>query len=199
MADRKANVTRETRETNVSVSITLDGAGQTQVSTGNGMLDHLLSQLARHGLFDLDVEVKGDTQTGWHHTVEDTAIGLGRAILGALDDGAGIRRMGHALVPLDEALVQVVVDLSGRGYASIDLGLSGKRINDLPGDLVHHFLETLAIEGRMNLHAKALSGVNTHHIAEAAFKALARSLRDAIELDPRSSGEIPSTKGTISG
>ena len=199
MADRKASVKRETRETNVSVSVTLDGSGQTQVSTGNGMLDHLLAQLARHGLLDLDIQTKGDTETGWHHTVEDTAIALGRALLEALGDGTGIRRMGHALVPLDEALVQVALDLSGRGYASIDLGLSGKRINDLPGGMVHHFLEALAIEGRMNLHVKTLSGVNTHHIAEAAFKALARSLRDALEMDPRSSGQVPSTKGTISG
>jgi imidazoleglycerol-phosphate dehydratase len=199
MVDRKASVKRETRETNVSVSVTLDGSGQTQVNTGNGMLDHLLAQLARHGLLDLDIQTKGDIQTGWHHTVEDTAIALGRALLEALGDGTGIRRMGHALVPLDEALVQVVLDLSGRGYASIDLGLSGKRINDLPGDMVHHFLETLATEGRMNLHVKVLSGVNTHHIAEAAFKALARSLRDALEMDPRSSGQVPSTKGTISG
>ena len=199
MVDRKASVKRETRETNVSVSVTLDGSGQTQVNTGNGMLDHLLAQLARHGLLDLDIQTKGDIQVGWHHTVEDTAIALGRALLEALGDGTGIRRMGHALVPLDEALVQVVLDLSGRGYASIDLGLSGKRINDLPGDMVHHFLETLAIEGRMNLHVKTLSGVNTHHIAEAAFKALARSLRDALEMDPRSSGQVPSTKGTISG
>jgi len=199
MVDRKASVKRETRETNVSVSVTLDGSGQTQVNTGIGMLDHLLAQLARHGLLDLDIQTKGDIQTGWHHTVEDTAIALGRALLEALGDGTGIRRMGHALVPLDEALVQVVLDLSGRGYASIDLGLSGKRINDLPGDMVHHFLETLATEGRMNLHVKVLSGVNTHHIAEAAFKALARSLRDALEMDPRSSGQVPSTKGTISG
>jgi imidazoleglycerol-phosphate dehydratase len=163
------------------------------------MLDHLLAQLARHGLLDLDIQTKGDTQTGWHHTTEDTAIALGRALLEALGDGTGIRRMGHAVVPLDEALVQVAVDLSGRGFASVDLGLSGKRINDLPGDMVHHFLETMATEGRMNLHVKMLSGVNTHHIAEAAFKALARSLRDALEMDPRSSGQVPSTKGTISG
>jgi imidazoleglycerol-phosphate dehydratase len=199
MADRQASVNRETRETNVSVSVTLDGTGQAQVSTGNGMLDHLLAQLARHGLLDLDVQTKGDTETGWHHTVEDTAIALGRALLEALGDGTGIRRMGHAVVPLDEALVQVALDLSCRGYASIDLGLSGKRINDLPGDMVHHFLEALAIEGRMNLHVKTLSGVNTHHIAEAAFKALARSLRDALETDPRAAGQVPSTKGTISG
>jgi len=198
VSQRKATVTRETRETSSTVSILLDGSGQEAISTGNGMLDHLLAQLARHGLIDLNIETKGDIQTGWHHTVEDTAITLGRALLQALGDGSGIRRMGHALVPLDEALVQVALDLSGRGYASIDLNLSGKRINDLPGDMVHHFLETLALEAKMNLHVKIHTGVNTHHIAEAAFKGIARSLRDALELDPRALGQIPSTKGTIS-
>ena len=199
MADRTGTVSRQTAETEVSATVTLDGAGRATVNTGNGVLDHLLAQLSKHSLMDLKVSAKGDVQTGWHHTVEDTAITLGRALQLAVGDGAGIRRMGHALVPLDEALAQVSIDLSGRGYAAIELGISDRSIGDLPGDLVRHFLQTLAVEARLTLHVKLLSGVNPHHMAEAAFKGLARALRDAVELDPRASGDVPSTKGTISG
>ena len=198
MAVRKATVSRETTETKVRVTITLEGTGKAQVSTGNGVLDHLLSQLAKHGLLDLDVSTQGDPQTGWHHTVEDTAIALGRALNEAVGDGAGIRRMGNALVPLDEALAQVAIDFSGRGFGSVELGISSMSIADLPGDLVRHFLQTLAVEARATLHVKLLSGVNAHHMAEAAFKALAKALRDAVELDPRAGDRVPSTKGTIS-
>ena len=152
MAERTATVSRDTAETRITVTVVLDGTGQAQVATGNGMLDHLLAQLARHSLVDLDVSAKGDVQTGWHHTVEDTAIVLGRALREAVGDGAGIRRMGHALVPLDEALAQVALDLGGRGYAAIELGLTGKTIGDLPGDLVRHFLHTMAVEARATLH-----------------------------------------------
>ncbi len=181
------------------MTVDLDGTGKAQISTGNGVLDHLLSQLPRHGQIDLEITAKGDVQTGWHHTVEDTAITLGRALQEAVGDGAGIRRMGHALVPLDEALAQVAIDFGGRGYAAIDVDLSNKSIGDLPGDLVRHFLQTLAVEARATLHVRMLSGVNAHHMAEAAFKGLARALRDAVEKDPRAAKQVPSTKGTIKG
>jgi imidazoleglycerol-phosphate dehydratase len=194
---RKASISRETRETRVSVSLDLDGTGQYQVSTGNGTLDHLLAQLSRHGLLDLTIKAEGDLSTGWHHLVEDTAIALGRALREAVGEGRGIRRMGSAIVPMDEALALVAVDISGRGYAVLEVPWGQGRVDELPADLVRHFLETLALEGRITLHARLLSGVNAHHQAEALFKALARALRQAVELDPRAGGEIPSTKGTI--
>ncbi len=195
---RTGTYSRTTGETDVSVTIGLDGTGQSSVSTGNGMLDHLLNQLSRHGLIDLDVKASGDSAlTGWHHTVEDTGIALGRAFSAAVGDGTGIRRMGHALVPLDEALARVALDISGRGYAVIDLGISGTTIADLPGDLVRHFLESFAVEARVTLHVRVLEGVNAHHKAEASFKALAKAMRDAVETDPRAAGQTPSTKGTI--
>ena len=200
MANRTATLSRTTGETDVRVTIGLDGTGQAKVATGSGVLDHLLAQLCRHGLVDLDISAKGDALlTGWHHTVEDTAIVLGRAFREAVGDGTGIRRMGWALVPLDEALAQVSLDISGRGYATLELGISNASIGDLPGDLVRHFLHSFAVEARVTLHVKVLSGVNPHHMAEASFKALAKAVRQAVEPDPRSAGAAPSTKGTISG
>lgn len=196
MADRRATVERRTGETKVVIALALDGTGQYQVSTGNGMLDHLLAQLSRHSLMDLTVQAERDA-SGWHHVTEDVGIVLGRALREALGDGRGIRRMGHALVPLDEALAMVAVDLSGRGYASLDFPWAGDNVEDLVVELVPHLLEAFAVEARMNLHVRVLAGKNNHHIAEAAFKALARSLRDAVEMDPRQHGEVPSTKGTI--
>jgi imidazoleglycerol-phosphate dehydratase len=198
MPDRIGSYARTTGETDVRVTIGLDGTGASTINTGNGMLDHMLSQLARHGLMDLDVSASGDSsQTGWHHTVEDTGIALGRAFAAAVGDGAGIRRMGHALVPLDEALSRVALDISGRGYAVIDLGVSGMDIGGLPGDLVRHFLESFATEARIGLHATVMAGVNGHHKIEATFKALAKALKDAVEIDPRAAAQVPSTKGTI--
>ena len=197
MASRRALVERETGETRVKVELTLDGSGQYQIETGNGTLDHLLAQLARHGLFDLTIQAQGDLETGWHHLVEDVGIGLGRALHEALGDRSGIVRMGHALAPLDETLAQVVVDLSGRGYATVDTGLTGEMVERLPSDLVRHLLETFAVEARITLHARVLYGVNQHHKAEALFKALARALRDAVQVDPRLEGQAPSTKGTL--
>jgi imidazoleglycerol-phosphate dehydratase len=199
MANRTGTYARTTGETDVRVTIGLDGTGVAKIATGNGMLDHMLSQLARHGLLDMDVNTTGDSAlTGWHHTVEDTGIALGRAFADAIGDGKGIRRMGHAIVPLDEALSRVVLDISGRPYAAVDLGVSGEDIDGLPGDLVRHFLESFATEARISLHATVLTGVNAHHKIEATFKALARALRDAIEIDDRASGQVPSTKGSIS-
>jgi imidazoleglycerol-phosphate dehydratase len=199
MQPRRASVTRKTRETDVSLSLVLDGTGKYEIDTGNGMLDHMLAQLSRHGLIDITLTAKGDVATGWHHLVEDTAIALGRAFREALGDGAGITRMGHAMVPLDEALALVAVDLSGRGYASVDALFTGEMVESLPGDTLQHFLESFAVEGRFNLHARLLSGKSPHHKAEAVFKALARALRQALEHDPRRQGDVPSTKGTISG
>ena len=200
MPPRIGSYSRTTGETDVTVTIGLDGTGQSSIGTGNGMLDHLLNQLSRHGLIDLEVTATGDSAlTGWHHTVEDTGIALGRALADAVGDGAGIRRMGHALVPLDEALARVALDISGRGYAAIDLGIGDTLVGDLPGDLVRHFLQSFATEARVTLHVTVLAGVNAHHKAEASFKALAKALRDAVELDPRAPASAPSTKGTISG
>ncbi|MDE2802272.1 MAG: imidazoleglycerol-phosphate dehydratase HisB [Chloroflexota bacterium] len=200
MEARMATVQRDTRETKVSVEINLDGTGQYSVNTGNGFFDHLLSQLARHSLMDLTVKAEGDAdQTGWHHTVEDVSIAVGRALNQALGDGRGIMRMGHSMVPFDETLVRVAVDLSGRSYAIVETAIEAEMVESLPADLVRHSLESIAMEGRFNLHAAVLTGQNAHHKAEALYKALARALRQAITLDPRQSGEVPSTKGTISG
>ena len=180
MTERRGLVERETGETKVKVEIDLDGSGRYEIATGSGILDHLLAQLSRHGLFDLMVEARGDLDTGWHHLVEDVGIALGRALHQVVGDGRGIVRTGHALVPLDETLAQVVVDLSGRGYAVIDTALTGEMVETLPGDLVRHFLETMAVEARMTLHARVLYGASAHHKAEALFKALARALRRVV-------------------
>ena len=162
------------------------------------MFDHLLAQIARHGLIDLEVDAEGDSEVGWHHIVEDTAIVLGRAFREAVGDGAGIVRMGHTYTPLDEALVLTVVDYSGRGYAVIDAPLTESDLGGLPSDLIRHFMETFAREGGINLHVKVLAGMNNHHIAEACFKSLARSLKSALSYDPRRGDRVASTKGTIS-
>ena len=196
---RTASLQRATAETNISVTVNLDGQGHYDVNTGNGFLDHMVSQVARHGLFDIDLNAQGDTHVGWHHLVEDTAIMLGRAFGQALGEPRGIRRMGHAIVPLDETLVMVAVDWSGRPYASVDTTLDDTMVETLSGDLVAHFLESFAIEARINLHARVLAGVSPHHKAEALCKALARALRDAVEPDARAAGQVPSTKGTLDG
>ena len=199
MEPRQAKLERSTKETSISLSLNIDGQGEYDVKTGNGMLDHLIAQLSRHGLIDIKLHAQGDLETGWHHLVEDTGLTLGRAFREALGDGTGIRRMGHAYVPLDETLAFVAVDLSGRPYSVVDLDLDKQMAETLPGDLVEHLLESFATEARINLHAKVLAGVNGHHKAEATFKALAKALRAAAEPDPRASGAVPSTKGTISG
>ena len=197
MNHRKATIERATRETQITLAINLDGSGDSEVSTGNGMLDHLIAQLSRHGLIDITLQAKGDLETGWHHLVEDTGICLGRAFREAMGDGAGIHRMGHAIVPLDETLAMVAVDLSGRGYAVIDSQLEGQMVETLPGEMIDHLLESFALEAKLNLHVRILTGKNGHHKAEAIFKALAKSLRHALTPDPRSEGSIPSTKGTL--
>ena len=196
-AERRATVNRETGETKVRLELWIDGKGKCQASTGIGMLDHLIGQIARHGLFDLEVEAKGDLEVGQHHTLEDVAICLGQAFNQALGERRGIVRMGHAVVPMDEALAMVAVDISGRGYAAIEAPIEGRDISGLDTDLIRHFLETFAAEAKLNLHARLLSGVNDHHKVEALFKALAKALDAATRIDERLGGDVPSTKGTI--
>lgn len=198
MTPRTSKLTRETGETQISVELNIDGLGKYQLDTGNGMFDHLLAQLSRHGLIDLSISAKGDVQVGWHHLVEDVGILLGKAIREAVGDGRGITRMAHSYVPLDEALALVVVDFSGRGYAVIEADLGDSDLGGLPGDLIRHFLESFAREGNFNLHVRVLAGLNNHHKAEAIFKGLARAMRAALTPDERIAGEVPSTKGTIS-
>ena len=188
---------RETAETRVFVRIDLDGTGTAQIRTGVGFYDHLLDQLARHGLFDLTVEAEGDLEIDAHHTVEDVAICLGRAFHQALGERRGIVRMADRTVPLDEALVHAIVDLSGRPYHDIRLQFHGERIGVLPTEMVTHALYSFANEARLALHIRQLAGANDHHIAEATFKALARALGDAVAIDPRRAGGIASTKGTL--
>ena len=197
MTPRKVNLSRETGETQISVELDLDGQGRFEIDTGNGMFDHLLAQVARHGLIDLNVCARGDVEVGWHHLVEDTAIVLGRALREAVGDGRGITRMAHSYAPMDEALALVVVDFSGRGYAVVDAEMADGDMDRLPASLVSHFLETLAREGGFNLHVRVLAGASTHHKAEAIFKALARAVRAALAPDERLQGQVPSTKGSI--
>ena len=196
-APRTAKIERNTAETQISVQLNIDGNGEYELDVVNGMIAHLLAQLSRHGLIDLDITARGDTEVGLHHLVEDLGIVLGRALAEAIGDGSGIRRAAHTYMPLDETLALTVVDFGGRGYAVIDAEIGDSDMGGLPGDLVRHFLESFAREGRFNLHVRLLSGVNNHHKAEAIFKSLARSLRAALEYDPRRAGQVPSTKGTI--
>jgi imidazoleglycerol-phosphate dehydratase len=194
---RTATVSRQTGETDIEISLTIDGSGQADIATGVGFLDHMLHALARHARFDLTVRAKGDLHIDEHHTVEDVGIVLGRALAQALGDRAGITRMGHAIVPMDEALAMVAVDFGGRGYFVFNGHFSTDRIGQVGTSLIPHFFESLAHEGRLNLHARLLAGVDDHHRAEALFKALARALDMASQTDARLSGQIPSTKGTL--
>ena len=191
MANRLSVVKRETKETNISLELNIDGSGEWEMSTGIRMFDHLLAQLARHGIFDIKISATGDDQ---HHLVEDVAICLGRALGEALGEKQGIVRMADAAVPMDDALAMVAVDISGRGYTVLELPFSDNDMAGFPTDLVRHFLESFATEARLNLHAKVAYGTNDHHKAEALFKALARALDAATRIDDRISGELPSTK-----
>ncbi len=196
---RVAKLHRTTGETDIRLAIDLDGSGIYEVDTGNGFLDHMVSQISRHGLIDITLHAKGDLHTGWHHLVEDVGITLGRALNEAIGDARGIRRMGHAIVPLDETLAMVALDCSGRGYAVIETTIDDTMVETLPGSLVRHFFESIALEGKINLHARIITGIDPHHKAEALCKATARALRDALEPDPRSPHAVPSTKGTLNG
>ena len=191
---RTADVARKTVETEVTVKLDLDGAGRASVATGVGFLDHLLTSFAHHGVFDLDVTTVGDLEVDDHHTVEDTALVLGAAFADALGDRAGIVRYGDATVPMDEARASAVVDAGGRPYSVVDLPFRSERIGALSTQMIPHLVEALARTAGFTIHLSA-SGANDHHIAEAAFKALARAVRTAVASDPRRSG-IPSTKGT---
>lgn len=193
---RKASLTRKTAETDIAITLDIDGQGEYEIKTGTPIFDHLLSALARHGLFDLTIKATGDDI---HHTVEDVGITLGQAFLKALGERRGIVRMADRTVPMDEALAFAAVDISGRGYAVLDLPLSGNDMPGLPADLIRHFLESFAQEARLNLHARILASRNDHHMAEALFKALGRALDAATRLDARLSGEVPSTKGMLEG
>jgi imidazoleglycerol-phosphate dehydratase len=192
-AARTAEIRRETRETTISVTLDVDGTGTSDISTGIGFLDHMLDSLARHSRFDLSIKATGDLHVDAHHTAEDVAIVLGQALDRALGDKRGLRRFADATVPLDEALVQVALDLSGRGFAAVDVPFRGEMIGTLPTEMVPHFLRSFAIEGRLTLHVRALAGENDHHRAEATFKALARALELATRVDPRIASQVPST------
>lgn len=197
---RIATVNHKTKETDIAVTLNLDGTGHADIATGVPMLDHVLSHVAVHGLIDLEIRATGDLQIDAHHTVEDVAIGLGDALDRALGDKRGITRMGHAYVPMDEALAFVAIDLSGRAYAVIDAQFAERApmIGAMPASLVEHFFETLATHAKMNLHARVLYGRDDHHKTEALFKALGRALALAVSIDARRAG-VASTKGTLAG
>ena len=194
MSNRLSIVKRETKETNISLELNLDGSGKWEINTGIRMFDHLLAQLAQHGIFDIKISATGSDQ---HHVVEDVALCLGRAFGEALGEKRGIVRMADATVPMDDALAMVAVDIGGRGYTVLELPFTDNDMAGFPTDLVRHFLESFASEARLNLHAKIVYGTNDHHKAEALFKALGRALDIATRIDERISGELPSTKDLL--
>jgi len=191
MNERKATVKRETKETNINLELNLDGSGQYAVNTGINMFDHMLSQVARHGAFDITLQATGDDK---HHLIEDVAICFGKALNKALGEKRGIIRMADASVPMDDALGMVAIDISGRPYTELELPFTGNDMGDFPTDLLRHFLESFAAEAKINLHARVIYGVNDHHKAEAVFKALGRALSMAVQINERTAGNVPSTK-----
>ncbi len=194
---RKAKVMRKTAETQISVAVSLDGSGAFDNKTGVGFFDHMLDQLARHSLIDITTRVSGDLHIDDHHTVEDTGIALGQALAQSFADKRGIRRYGSCLLPMDDALVRSALDLSGRPYLVWNVEMPARKIGSFDVELVREFFQALSTHGGITLHVDMLHGLNSHHIAEAAFKAVARALRDAVEADPRKRDDIPSTKGTL--
>ena len=196
-APRVAEVTRNTAETRIRVKVNLDGTGKSQLSTGIGFFDHMLEQISRHGLVDLEIHAEGDLHIDGHHTVEDVGITLGQAVFKALGDKKGIRRYGHAYVPLDEALSRVVMDLSGRPGLEMHVPFKSGMVGAFDTQLAHEFFQGFVNHAGVTLHIDNLKGENAHHQAETVFKAFARALRSAIELDPRALGTIPSTKGSL--
>lgn len=194
---RTAKLRRTTGETDVAVVLDLDGAGKSEISTGCGFLDHMLTLFARHGRFDLTVQAKGDTWVDDHHTVEDVGITLGDAFAKALGDKRGVTRYGSAILPMDEALILTAVDLSGRGLLCYDLAIPTEKVGAFDTQLVGEFFAAFARRADLTLHIKQLAGANSHHIIEGAFKSLARSLRTAAAIDPDAAGEVPSTKGVL--
>lgn len=194
---RKAKIERKTNETEIRIELDLDGKGKADINTGLGFFDHMLTQIAVHGLFDLVIEAKGDMHIDPHHTVEDTGLALGMAFDQALDDRRGIVRMASFYTPMDETLGRVVVDLSGRPYSVIQVDWNAPSIGGIPSTLFEHFLESFAVTCRCNLHAQVLYGRDDHHKAEALFKALARALDQATRLEPRRASQVPSSKGSL--
>jgi imidazoleglycerol-phosphate dehydratase len=194
---RTASISRKTAETEISVTLNLDGTGQSRAATGVGFFDHMMDQLAKHSLIDLDVTAKGDLHIDDHHTVEDVGIALGQALTKALGDKRGIRRYGHFTLAMDDAQIAVALDLSARPYLICNLPFPTPKIGTFDTELVREFFQALATHGGITLHIDRLHGLNSHHIAEAAFKAVAKSLRMAVEPDPRAAGAIPSTKGAL--
>ncbi|MCE2949925.1 MAG: imidazoleglycerol-phosphate dehydratase HisB, partial [bacterium] len=194
---RKATVHRKTQETAIDVALDVDGSGVYSIATGVPFLDHMVEQVARHGLFDLDIKATGDVHIDAHHTVEDVGITLGQALAQAIGDKRGVRRYGHAYVPLDEALSRVVVDLSGRPGLDMQVEFTRARIGDFDADLVYEFFQGFVNHAQATLHIDNLKGRNAHHQAETIFKAFGRALRMAVELDPRAVDAVPSTKGTL--
>lgn len=194
---REGRVERKTSETEIAVRVNLDGTGAYKVDTGIGFLDHMLAQLARHGLLDLEVTAKGDLHIDAHHTTEDTGIALGQAVAQALGERKGIQRYGHAYLPMDEALTRVALDLSNRAYLVWKVEFSRDKLGDFDTELFREFFQAFAQNAGITLHVETLYGDNNHHIAESAFKALARALRAAVEIDPRKADQVPSTKGAL--
>lgn len=196
---RTATISRKTGETSVDVTLDLDGSGTYRVSTGIGFFDHMLEQLSRHSLIDLDVKTVGDLHIDQHHTVEDTGLAIGAAVAQALGDKTGIRRYADALSPMDETLTRVAVDISGRPFLVWKTAFSQKRLGEMDTEMFEHWFHSFAQTAGITLHVETLYGQNNHHIAESAFKGLARALRAAVEIDPRKADAIPSTKGTLGG
>lgn len=194
---RDADLTRTTSETDIQLTLALDGSGRAEIETGIGFLDHMLTALARHGLFDLKVRAKGDLHIDFHHTTEDVGIVLGQAVLRALGEKRGIRRFGQALVPMDEALAEAAIDISGRGMLVWNVGFERHKIGDMDTELFEEFFRAFAANAGLTLHLTRRVGHNAHHVAEACFKATARALRMAVELDPRVGDAVPSTKGSL--
>ena len=194
---RKADVVRETKETQIRVSIDLDGTGKSTVSTGIGFFDHMLESFARHGGFDMTVETKGDLHIDMHHTVEDTGIVIGQAVKEALDGFKGIRRFGSAYIPMDETLSRCALDLSNRAYLIWKVEYKTPKVGDMDTELFKEFHQAFAMNVGACVHLETLYGDNSHHIAESGFKALARALREAVEIDPKTLGQVPSTKGVL--
>ena len=197
MTDRQADVRRDTKETQIRVRLNLDGSGQGSFATGIGFFDHMLDQIARHGLIDLDIQAQGDLHIDGHHTVEDVGITFGQAVAQAVGDKKGLRRYGHAYVPLDEALSRVVIDFSGRPGLVMNVPFTSGMIGGFDVHLAHEFFQGFVNHALVTLHIDNLRGANAHHQCETVFKAFARALRSALEIDPRSVGVIPSTKGSL--
>ncbi|MFN9094912.1 MAG: imidazoleglycerol-phosphate dehydratase HisB [Alphaproteobacteria bacterium] len=195
--NRRAEISRETSETAITVALGLDGEGRADIATGIGFLDHMLTALARHGLFDLKVQAKGDLHIDCHHTTEDVGIVIGQCLRQALGDKRGIRRYGAAVIPMDEALAEAAVDISGRPYLAWSVSFAQPKIGEMDTELFEEFFRALAFNAGITLHVTQKAGTNAHHVAEACFKALARALREAVEPDPRAIGAIPSTKGVL--